>query len=132
MYKVSGLEFDGQKIISAELVDADGQCHLTEDAIVMQWTGLLDKNGREIYESDIVHSDWWHCNLEVRWCDGKNEFLRCQVGWILDDEKLGPVCHIEELTAHCELLEPPGREDYFNGVVIGNIYENSDLLKKAS
>lgn len=98
--------------------------------LLREFTGLKDKDDKEIYEGDIVHSDWWNCDWEVRWCDGKREFLRSQVGWILDDEKLCSVGHVQELTAHCEISEPPGREDYFNGHVIGNIYENPDLLEK--
>lgn len=94
---------------------------------LMQFTGLLDKNGKEIYEGDIVADDRWGGKLfEVRWCNGKNEFLSGQVGWVLDDEKFSPVGHIvNEFAATTELHD---REDYYNGIVVGNVYENSKLI----
>ena len=98
--------------------------------VLMQFTGLLDKNGKEVYEGDIVHSDYWKNTWEVQWCDGKRELLGGQVGWMLNDERWSPVGHVQELTAHCEVSEPDGRRDYFNGHVLGNIYENPELARQ--
>ena len=67
------------------------------DKILMQYTGLTDKNGKEIYEGDIVK--WGKIIEKVEMKDG------C---WSM---VLGTI--VEE----------------FNLEVIGNIYENPELIK---
>lgn len=77
----------------------------TEDFILMQFTGLQDKNGKDIYESDIVlHKN---CKYEIVFWEGA--FIRC-----------GALIHDNALTnyACCRTFE-----------VIGNVHENPDLLK---
>ena len=78
------------------------------------FTGLLDKNGKEIYEGDILHSESWgsnsrspHDNHVVRWgiC-----------GWVADGYN-GQIKVSPDLTV---------KRDF---EIIGNIYENPDLLK---
>lgn len=104
-----------------------------DDVELMQFTGLKDKHGCEVYEGDIVRDDRWDFTpFEVRWGAGQNEFLGGQVGWILDDARFGPVPHIvNELTAYGEVNDPH-REDYYPGEVIGNIYEHPELLKASA
>lgn len=73
---------------------------------VGQFTGLYDKNGKEIFEGDIL--DFNGLTVEVRLVRGVFAFL---VNGELD----------EELCGDC-------RTDLF-AKVIGNVYENPDILK---
>jgi uncharacterized phage protein (TIGR01671 family) len=80
-----------------------------QDGILMQCTGLKDKNGKEIYEGDIIiGNSYGDYPLIIKW----------------DYEYSGFYCH-----------DPKGDDDdhlnmkeAVNGKVIGNIYENPDLI----
>ena len=74
--------------------------------IPLQFTGLHDKNGREIYEGDILQT--YQDNKVTKY--GKP----WKVEWISKKHKVGWNIGIPEATSY---------------EVIGNIYENSELLK---
>lgn len=67
---------------------------------VMQYTGLKDKNGVEIYEGDIA--TWYGIKAQVHWADGHAGFMH------------GSDSIYKRYAEQCE--------------VIGNIYENPGLL----
>lgn len=75
---------------------------------IMQYTGLKDKNGVEIYEGDVV---FWHGygNCKVHFDDGEN---MCY--WLEQSDGLG------------FLLRRDAQDEY---EIIGNIYENPELIK---
>lgn len=73
-------------------------------ATVMLWTGLLDTNGKEIYEGDVVVNN--NINWTVDFYDGS--FVIREIG------KETNKWHIIGEDTHCE--------------VIGNIYENPELI----
>ena len=84
---------------------------------VGQFTGLHDKNGKEIYEEDIIHinDDFFNeFNYLIEW---NEEYLRYYL-YSVDKEKLNKLGGI--LEAHLNSLEVE---------VIGNIYDNSELLE---
>ena len=81
---------------------------------IMQYTGLKDKNGVEIYEGDIIKSQFDRDQQLVY----KVVFEAGAFVMTRDDEfatKAGFFC-----TTNCGVLE---------GEVIGNIYENPELLE---
>ena len=91
------------------------------DHEIMQGTGLLDKSGKEIYEGDILKPYSIEASkLEVFWFDQYSRFsLRHYPQWLEEknDNSLNSVSNIgdESHTKYCE--------------IIGNIYENPELLK---
>jgi len=87
---------------------------------VMQFTGLLDKNSKEIYEGDICKDDVGH-------------FMEIKFGELPLDKGGDCVCTYQSFYAkdHGKLGETPYYEcnqigNWFE--IIGNIYENPDLL----
>lgn len=100
------------------------------DLDFMQYTGLKDKNGNEIYEGDILTSDDYpfkdngnsNYNAEVYW--DRDELQFCIQLHCVDTGKRG-ISHgiCEALVDRIDSIE----ECHFE--IIGNIYENSNLLK---
>jgi len=98
-----------------------GQLHSEEySKHVMQYTGLKDKNGKEIYEGDICRDDCGHL-MEIKFGElplHKSGDCVCTYSafYAKDHGKLG-----ESPFYECNLIG-----DWFE--VIGNIYENPELL----
>ena len=77
-----------------------------EDCVLEQYTGLKDKNGKEIYENDIV---------SVRNKNRKNEY---DIG----------VVEFGKAAFRCPFLLGKYRSGQVE--VIGNVHENADLLEE--
>ena len=83
------------------------------DIEIMQYTGLKDKDGVEIYEGDIVKKlDGDYCDLTgfIEWCG------TCCLGYRIQYIGIG----------NSQLIQAPWRNTH---KVIGNIYENPELME---
>nr|DAI91300.1 MAG TPA: YopX protein [Caudoviricetes sp.] len=83
------------------------------DFILMQYTGLRDKNGREIYDGDVVR---YECCFESYVEEVIYDDKHCNFGTIDKDEK----------TFSFDALISDFAVDCFE--VVGNKYENLELL----
>jgi len=88
---------------------------------VMQWTGLLDKNGKEIYEGDVcafVDTDGFRHQWPITWNSENATFWYGHL----------PVWSVFE-SGYYQPVD--GRQPYPGEgfEIIGNVYENKELLK---
>lgn len=92
---------------------------LIKDSVLLQFTGLLDKNGVEIYDGAIFYDDWDNHTGVVKFFNG--------------------IYFTESYKDVNEILEPCDNREYLISrlqrdcgscfEVIGNIYENPHLLE---
>lgn len=94
------------------------------NTVLIQFTGLLDKNGKEIYEGDIVV---WHDNsenIDKGWSG--TAIVRINPDLYFECFKVGEKQH--NIDFHYDNFIWKETEKYFE--VIGNIYSNPELLTK--
>lgn len=102
MREIKFRAWSGEKMIFFGLCEGSSDLLLMD---IMQFTGLKDKNGKEIYESDIIKSISAESGCVVSWDEkGFWKFWNISTGLLKMDE----------------------------WEVIGNIYENPELLTALS
>jgi hypothetical protein len=92
----------------------DQQCCSLSDMVFQQYTGLKDKNGKEIYEGDI-------CNARM---------VIGPIDFIIGSFSLASNPLIEFMPKDTCVFSPDFDPSWIDVEVIGNIFENKDLLEK--
>jgi uncharacterized phage protein (TIGR01671 family) len=112
------IDFNGIRFLEEQTIDSylGGEYHDQKDEwvapnqILMQYTGLKDKNGKEIYEGDIVE-----CTQQGQSQKGEVNFKDGMFNWEYKKDELSWLY---------------GVTLKWDGEIIGNIYENPELLKQ--
>ena len=111
-----------------ELNDTEG--HFPQDTVLMQYTGLHDKNGIEIYEGDILRikaeNGKWNI-LVVKYGIARREM---KSGWTVDIPSFYFDLVGADFKAFPIVKNYKGKHDLTMLEVIGDIYSNPELLKE--
>lgn len=102
---------------------------IVERDTIGQFTGLYDKNGKEIYEGDILRypakdksQEENFVSFEVFWHD--NDCADNHVGWQIDRRHFhGCICGTRDISTFLPRYTK-------KMVIIGNIHDNPELLER--
>lgn len=135
------LEFE----INSGFIRSDLKCYAVDPSTVGQYTGLTDKNGKKIFEGDILKQKttpefakvnsfkWEHYGI-VRfgyydWDEGEAGYA--SMGWYIEPLKSVSIKPKNYLVGHIQagLNQSDILNKYYPMEVIGNIHDNPELLK---
>ena len=128
--------WNGEQMVSPDYIDRMGHAHWKEDSIptssneVEQYTGLKDKNGKDICEGDILRYNYHVAEYDNDSTDFYGEVIR--------DNRILNIGHESDETLMVGfILRAIDRGEYWYAVmphikdveIIGNVHENPELLK---
>lgn len=100
-------------VVEQESVANSPDYVFVEHLVIMQSTGLVDKNDKEIFEGDILA------------CETDDEVINVKIFW---DEKHAFFMFRSEKYNEEELLAELVEANTYPFEIIGNVYENKELL----
>lgn len=109
IYNVVYIDFLNKEVFVTNK-DNDDMCFEFDEVELLRYTGLKDKNGKEIYECDILGGDY---------------YVNRVAGKVVYDNEIG-VWSIFYLGGGNDFLYNAVN----NSIVVGNIYKNTELLKE--
>lgn len=116
LHSVDGLYFDREVVQYKDEVGASRLIKL-KNAILMQSTGLYDKNGKEVFEGDIVTDG--DVTSDIKYHQTLGFYMIGKYGFSVPFGQGVDVEYFEEFADHVSKIFE----------VVGNIYENPELLE---
>lgn len=119
------ITFDGKIVDSG--VPFTSQIKIHDDLVLMQFTGIKDRNGKEIYEGDIVKL-MHRKNEKGGWISNSNE-----IGKVEFNSDWGVRFYCKDKTQRTSIhwrAEGNKFSEASEVEVIGNIYQNKELLNE--
>jgi len=100
-----------------ELIGLTRTISIPKEATIQQYTGLTDSNDNPIYEGDILM--YKSGSIPTTGVIGQVLYEADEGGYIFQWERKGPNQH--HINLNCDVA--------FESVIVGNIFEHSELLK---